>query len=90
MSSKKRKNDDNVEWSNKETKTKNKNGESLLCIIHSPMVSDHGNFISLDDGKDTPEKKLENLHAIRDRWLLEDADSTKRMQDGCGFDTRKY
>ena len=81
MGSKKRKNKDNVEWSNKETKTKNKDGESLLSIIHSPMVSDHGNFTSLDDEKDTPEKKLENLHAIRDRRLLEDADSTKRMQD---------
>ena len=37
----------------------------------SSKVSDHGNFTSLDDGKDTPQKKLEDVESI------------KQMQDVC-------
>ena len=51
----------------------------------------------LDDGKDTPQRKLESLHEIRDVSLPEDVDSTKRMDDVCdlipeiveGLDTAK-
>ena len=53
-----------MEWEKK--KTKRKSVESLFCIIHSPTVLDQGNFTSLDDGKDTPQKKLESLLKIRD------------------------
>ena len=48
-------------------------------------------------GMDTPQKKLESLHKIRDVRFLEDVESTKRMQDVCdlipqsveGLDTAK-
>ena len=51
----------------------------------------------MDDGKDTPQKKLESLHKIRDVRLLEDVESTKRKKDVCdlipesvgGLDTAK-
>ena len=59
---------DDVEWEKK--KTKRKSVESLFCIIHSPTVLDQGNFTSLDDGKDTPQKKLESLLKIRDSGFL--------------------
>ena len=81
MSNRKRKNDE--EWSNKKTKAISKDEESLRCIIHSKKLSNYGNFTSLDHGTDTPKKKLEHLHTIRNRRLLEDANSMKRMQDVC-------
>ena len=52
MNHRKRKSDDDVEWGKKKTKRKSKDVESLFCIVHSPTVSDHGSFTSLDDGKD--------------------------------------
>ena len=58
MNHRKRKSDDDVEWGKKKTKRKSKDVESLFCIIHSPTVSDHGNFTSLDKGKDTSQKKI--------------------------------
>ena len=71
-------------WIGKEeTKRKCEVVESPFCNIHSPTVSGHGNFTSLDGGKDTPQKKLESLHKVRDVRLLEDVESTKRMQDVC-------
>ena len=83
MKTKKRKRDDDVEWRKKKTKLKSKLEESVICVIHSPTVPDYGNFTSFDDGKETPQKKLESLQQIRDRRLLEDVESTKRMQDVC-------
>ena len=82
-SHRKRKSYDDVEWGKKKTKCKSEDVESPFCNIHSPTVSGHGNFTSLDGGKDTPQKKLESLHKVRDVRLLEDVESTKRMQDMC-------
>lgn len=42
---------------------------------------DHGNFTSLDNRKDRPQKKLESVYKIRDVRFLEDVEYTKRMQD---------
>ena len=83
MNHRKRKSDDDVEWGKKKTKRKSKDVESLFCIIHSLTVSDHGSFTSLDDGKDTPQKKFGRLHKIKDVRLLEDVESTKQTQDVC-------
>lgn len=40
---------------------------------------DHGNFTSLDNRKDRPQKKLESVYKIRDVRFLEDVEYTKRM-----------
>ena len=97
MNHRKRKSDDDVAVGKKKTKHKSKDVESLFRIIHSLTVSDHGSFTSLDDGKDTPQKKLGRLHKIKDVRPLEYVESTKRTQDVCdlipesveGLDTAK-
>ena len=83
MNHKKRKSDFDVEWGKKKAKRESKLEESVICIIHSQTVSDHGNCTSFEDGRYTPQQKLESLHKIRDMRLLEDVESTKRMQDVC-------
>ena len=40
-----------------ENKMQNKDVESPFCIIHSPTVSGHSNFTSLDNGKDVHLRK---------------------------------
>lgn len=72
-----------MKWGKKKTKRKSEDAESLFCIIRSSTVSDHGNFSSFDNQKDTPQKKLESVYRIRDVRFLEDVECTKRMQDVC-------
>ena len=82
-SHRKRKSYDDIESGKRKTKRKSEDVESPFCNIHSPTVSGHGNFTSLDGGKDTPQKKLESLHKVRGVRLLQDVESTKWMQDVC-------
>ena len=97
MSSRKRKRSEDEDWIKKQTKARSK-AEDLLCIIHSQKLqSQHGNFTSFGDGKDTPRTKLETLHKLRGWRLQEDASWLNRMQDVCdlipetvdGLDTKK-
>ena len=52
---KKRKKDDESEWSG---------GKNQCCIFHTSEVSNIGNFTSLIMCKPSPDEKLQNLHKI--------------------------
>ena len=78
---KKRKKDDESEWSR--GKKRQRFSSNQCCTLHTTEVSNVGNFASFIMCKPSPYEKLEILHNIRDRRLKEKADSKNRMEDVC-------
>ena len=69
----KRKKDDESEWSG--GKKRQRLPSNQRCILHTPEVSNIGNFSSFIMCKLYPDEKLEILQNIRDWRLKEKADS---------------
>lgn len=56
--------------------------EVFTCILHTKDIQ-HGDFTLLSNVKGSAEEKLEQLHNIRERRLLEPRDSPNRMEAVC-------
>ena len=53
-----------------------------VCILHVSGIQ-HGKFIPLQNIRGPPQEKLEMLHNVRKKWLLQSHDSPACMEAVC-------